>query len=221
MTQLWTSIDSELQKYSGISRSSTENIANTLAALSDQKLQELAALISKGAKSPEAGVMVFNPSFAAKRLQWLDKQALSSAASDTALYAQLSSTKGVRTIVDLPPCGYLWSPQVSAASAPRGKLPRSASLASSDGTLGNEFMEVQLDRNTGHMKSLHVPRTRGNRLSVQLSIFDPRGGGTSERPYSIMKADSIVLTEATSVYGEIVATGGLCTRSTSSPCAMP
>jgi alpha-mannosidase len=209
LAQLWNSIDSEVQKYSGISQESSKTLGDTLTHLSNQKLQELAALISKGAKNTAPGVMVFNPNFAARRMQWLDNQAINCNGNEAALYAQLSGNKGVRTIVDLPPCGYLWSSQTAASSAPRGKLPRSAALASGDGTLGNEFMEVQLDRNTGHLKSLHVPKTRGNRLSVQLSMYDPRGGGTAERPYAVMKADKLVLSESSSVYGEIVASGGL------------
>ena len=209
LTQLWTSIDCELQKYSGIPKTCAEQIEKALTNLTDQKLQELAALISKGVKNATPGVMIINPTYTPRRLQWSDAQGITCQGNDTALYAQLSGNKGVRTIVDLPPCGYLWSSQTAAASAPKGKLPRSAALASNDGTLGNEFMEVQLDRNTGHLKSLHVPKTRGNRLSIQLSIHDPRGGGTAERPYAVMKVDRLVLAESSAVYGEIVAFGGL------------
>lgn len=209
LTQAWNSIDTGLQKYSGLASDKAQAVDNSITALLNKKLQELAALISKGAKSTSPGLMVFNPNLAARRVHWLDGQAITCSGNDPALYAQLSGNKGVRTVVDLPPCGYLWSSQVAPSAAPRGKLPRSAALASNDGTLGNEFMEVQLDRNTGHLKSLHVPKTRGNRLSVQLSMYDPRGGGTSERPYSVMKADRVVLNEASSVYGEIVASGAL------------
>lgn len=209
LTQLWNKLDTEIQKYSGISKVTAQSLNESLTQLSNKKLQEIAGLISKGTKSTSPGVMVINPNFAARRVHWLDGQGIACSGNETALYAQLSNSNGVRTIVDLPPCGYLWSNQTTASASPRGKLPRSAALASNDGTLGNEFMEVQLDRNTGHLKSLHVPKTRGNRLSIQLSMYDPRGGGTSERPYAVMKADKLSLSEASAVYGEIVVNGGL------------
>lgn len=209
LTGLWQTLDRRLQLYSGLPRPSADELHQAITAYINKVLQELTALISKGAKNSTPGSMVVNPSFVARRLHWQANQALTCADSPSALYAQLPTATGVRTIADLPPCGYLWSGTALSANAPRGKLPRSASLASSDGTLGNEFMEVQLDRKTGHLKSLHVPKTRGNRLSLQVAMYDPRGGGTSERPYSVMKADRVTVTEATSVYGEILATGGL------------
>jgi alpha-mannosidase len=206
---IWEKLDRSIQRYSGLPHQAFGETENAISEKVNRTLQELGTLISKGSKSKTPGLLVINPSFVARRLQWHETQGLDCVGNEAALYAQLPSNKGVKTVVDLPPCGYLWSPQCAPYNSPRGKLPRSASLASADGTLGNEFMEVQLDRNTGHLKALHVPKKRGNRLSMQLAMYDPRGGGTSERPYSSMVADRITMLESTSVFGEIVATGGL------------
>jgi hypothetical protein len=42
-------------------------------------------------------------------------------------------------------------------------------IAMEDGTLANEFMEIQIDPSKGHLRSLYVVNKRGNRLSGQVS----------------------------------------------------
>lgn len=44
-----------------------------------------------------------------------------------------------------------------------------SSIAQEDGSMANEFMEIQIDPIKGHLRSLYVVNKRGNRLSGQLS----------------------------------------------------
>jgi alpha-mannosidase len=206
---LWERIDQQLQQSANISSIATEELGNSVRNCVNKGLQQMATVITAGTKGTEAGVMVVNTSLVSRRHHWTAPQGIAAAESTQSLYAQLPVGSTVRTVLDMPPCGYFWSAQSDPSQSPRGRLPRSANLASADATLGNEFMEVQIDRATGHLKALHVPKKRGNRISSQLSMFDPRGAGTSEKPYSVMKATQVTMGQSSPVYGEVSAIGGL------------
>ncbi|MEI8212955.1 MAG: hypothetical protein WCI02_12460 [Planctomycetota bacterium] len=47
-----------------------------------------------------------------------------------------------------------------------------ARIAERDATLANEFMEIQIDPQRGHLKSMYVANKRGNRLSGMLSLVN-------------------------------------------------
>ncbi|MFN7733478.1 MAG: hypothetical protein ACK5OB_16395, partial [Pirellula sp.] len=96
-------------------------------------------------------------------------------------------TPGVAScvVVDVPPFGFCELPvrptaasstvagasksNTPASKKPSGWLSRvfgaRASIALPDGTLANEFMELQIDTQRGHLKSMYVANQRGNRLS--------------------------------------------------------
>lgn len=210
VVQVWETIDSSLNSCGGISKSEFQRLEKTISTEIDGELAKIGKQISAGAKAGSvSGALIVNTSLVARRLTLSSSEGLVSAETPQSLYAQLTTKSEVKSIVDMPPCGYFWSESCGASSAPRGKMPKSANLASADATIGNEFMEIQIDRSSGHLKALHVPNRRGNRLSLQLGIYDPRGGGTTEKPYSLMKADKVMLGESSPLFGELQVQGGL------------
>lgn len=89
-------------------------------------------------------------------------------------------------IIDVPPYGFAkWRPKSRGthASASIAASPTSsktgwfskvfggrAAIAQNDGTLANEFMELQIDPVRGHLRSMYVANKRGNRLSGMVAI---------------------------------------------------
>lgn len=94
-------------------------------------------------------------------------------------------------VVDVPPFGFCELPvrsshassaaagaskqSAAASTKPTGWLSRvfgaRGSIALPDGTLANEFMEIQIDTQRGHLKSMYVANQRGNRLSGMVSLI--------------------------------------------------
>lgn len=103
---------------------------------------------------------------------------------------------GVRSdlVVDVPPFGFVpfqieagegsneGGSTAAGGGAARGKLGAEkvswfskmfgarGAVGQTDGTLANEFMEIQVDWTKGHMKSMYVANKRGNRLSGMISL---------------------------------------------------
>ncbi|MFO0011827.1 MAG: hypothetical protein ACK553_03720 [Planctomycetota bacterium] len=83
---------------------------------------------------------------------------------------------GFAKVLSQPPVGETSDQTSRAASAPSrrssllgrvfGSRP---TVAQEDGSMANEFMEIQIDPIKGHLRSLYVVNKRGNRLSGQLS----------------------------------------------------
>ncbi len=108
------------------------------------------------------------------------------------------------TMVDVPPLGF--------ATLPTGSVPtslgrtRQATLAETDGLLRNEFLEAQIDMQRGHLRSLHIPGKRGNRLSCSLAF---RRKEEQLFRYSDMQADRVELVESTPMLGRYRAVGAI------------
>ena len=113
-----------------------------------------------------------------------------------------------RAVIDVPSTGFAWIR--CGTGSPRVKPP---SRPMAEGyTLRNEYMEVNIDPDTGSLRSLHDYHHRGNRLSQQLGYRLP----TQQSPhhhtapdYSVMAADHVAVTSSTSVLGEITCRGRL------------
>jgi hypothetical protein len=125
-----------------------------------------------------------------------------------------TSTGGIAScvVVDVPPFGFCELPVDASAhsstpaggakpSSPGSKKPTGwlsrvfgarASIALPDGTLANEFMEIQIDTQRGHLKSMYVANQRGNRLSGMVSLI-PRPFDVSHK---IEDADFVGLQQA-------------------------
>ena len=118
-------------------------------------------------------------------------------------------------VVEVPAMGFAFVDWSAATDAARK---RDKPLAA-DNILQNEFFEVTIHPTGGGIQMLRDFQHRGNRLSQQIALRS--AGGTSAAPgetwrdpdedavYSSMQADSIAVTRASSMVGEITSRGSL------------
>jgi alpha-mannosidase len=129
------------------------------------------------------------------------------------IYAAAESPSGKQAVVDVPGCGFVWV-------APAKKAQREAKplLLAEEGVLRNEFFEAMINPTTGALAAIHEYRSRGNRLSQQLALRMPgpkqKPGDTYRDPdetavYSVMAADEVTTTVATTAMGEMLVRGRL------------
>lgn len=151
--------------------------------------------------------MVLNPASHPRRLSvLLDGSVVGHTRADSERilhHGQLhsDSTKS-QVILDVPPFGFC---AVEVASPGDNKsvlstrkkgffsklLGHSDSIAQSDGSLANEFMEVQIDPKKGHLRSLFIRDQRGNRLSGMVCLV-PKPAGEHHRS---KESDSLALSQ--------------------------
>jgi alpha-mannosidase len=108
------------------------------------------------------------------------------------------------TMVDVPPFGFVLAEVKSQATTPiKG---RQLPLAEADGLLRNEFLEAQIDTTRGHLRSIHIPGKRGNRLSFSIARRT-KDGNTFK--YSDMRANRTDLLVSTPILGKYRVQGRL------------
>ncbi len=116
------------------------------------------------------------------------------------------------TCVDVPASGFVTAPLHTLEHA---ATPKQSTLADAGGMINNEFLEIQIDNARGHLRSLHVPAKRGNRLSLLiarrdlLNPSDPSKRSASKAEYSDMVATDVKMLTSSNVCGVIRATGRL------------
>ncbi|MCA9134214.1 MAG: hypothetical protein KDA45_13695, partial [Planctomycetales bacterium] len=118
------------------------------------------------------------------------------------------------TCIDIPSMGFVVAPRHSTPRLPPSKQ---RPLADAGGLLNNEFLEVQLDNARGHLRSLHIPARRGNRLSLMIARRDQLGtpkkdgakGAVSQYAYSQMVASDLQMLTCSNVRGMIRVRGWL------------
>ncbi len=101
---------------------------------------------------------------------------------------------------DVPSLGFVRLPLVPASGAATGKP-----LAEVGGLLRNEFLQAEIDTGKGHLRSLHFPGRRGNRLSLQIArrTVDDQG----EMHYTQMDASNVRMLTSSNVQGLVRSTG--------------
>lgn len=109
--------------------------------------------------------------------------------------------KSAASRVDVPSCGFV-AGKVEKATPPKANV-----LAESGGLLRNEYIEVQVDTDRGHLRSLHAPGHRGNRLSLQIAMRQI--GDDGEPVYSQMDASDVRMLTSSSANGLVRAKGRL------------
>jgi alpha-mannosidase len=132
--------------------------------------------------------LFFNPTSHPKRIFLADYPRIIDPSSCTRIVACESDLATSQCVVEIPPFGFV----KTASQPPVGQGAREAaspvatstaskaswvgrifgsrsSVAQDDGSMANEVMEVQIDPEKGHLRSLYVVNKRGNRLSGQLS----------------------------------------------------
>lgn len=107
------------------------------------------------------------------------------------------------TCIDVPSMGFVVAPLAESPPAASRERP----LAETSGLVQNEFLEAQIDTSRGHLKSLHVPARRGNRLSLMIARRDRGPDGAFQ--YSEMIASDVRMLTASNICGLVRATGRL------------
>ncbi len=164
-------------------------------------------------KGSNAGLLVLNPHSFIRRMGMETTKLAAPPAIDKPIYAADSSNGSTQVVADVPPMGYVFIP-----SEGRGKRDSKPLLLAEDNTLRNEFFEAVINPTTGTLAALHEYKARGNRMSQQLALRMPgpkqKPGDTYRDPdetarYSVMAADSVEVTTATTALGEITTRGRL------------
>jgi alpha-mannosidase len=196
-------------------------LAEKFDAAADESLQsrlDLAAAnwarcLAGGKGDSNAGLLVLNPNSFVRRMGIETTQLTAPPAIDKPIYAADSSGGPMQLVVDVPPMGYVFIPSES-----RGKKDSKPLLLAEDNTLRNEFFEAVINPTTGTLAALHEYKARGNRMSQQLALRMPgvkqKPGDTYRDPdetarYSVMAADGVEVTAATTALGEITTRGRL------------
>jgi alpha-mannosidase len=175
--------------------------------------QHLAAALTKSNTTNPNGTLIINPSSFVRRMG-IEGLKLSGLPTVERPVYSADEHQGIQhAVVDVPAFGFVHlSP---GTSAPRDKK---TPLLVEDNVLRNEFFEAVINPTTGSLAAIHEYKSRGNRLSQQLALRLPgakqKPGDTYRDPdesavYSVMAADSIDTTIATTTLGEIVTRGRL------------
>ncbi|MFN3191122.1 MAG: hypothetical protein ACE361_11405 [Aureliella sp.] len=179
-------------------QSQTDSICNRLASL----LSPTAATrTSKTSELPKAK-LVLNPRSFPQRFRTQSASERSFVESDWNYATGLVGSHRY-TGIDVSGLGFLAAPFAKEVS----HKTRQHHLAEVGGVVHNEFLEAQIDNTRGHLRSLHVPGRRGNRLSVMLARRDRDDKG--EFTYSEMKASKVQMLTSSNMCGLVRATGKL------------
>lgn len=162
------------------------------------------------------GVLVVNPHSFVRREAIDINNFAALPAVEKPIYAVGGTAVAGQVVVDVPPLGFVWIPSENKATK-ETKQP----VLAEENVLRNEFFEAIINPVTGTLGALHEYGKRGNRLSQQLALRLPgpaqKPGDTFRDPdetavYSVMAADSVEVTSATTAIGEIVCRGRLLDR---------
>jgi hypothetical protein len=158
------------------------------------------------------GRLMLNPRSAAVRVSThtLPNQQL--AAADSWHFAEGRVGEGRVTRVDIPSVGFV---AAAIQAEQRTTTSKQQPLADAGGLLSNEFLELQIDQARGHIRSLHVPAKRGNRLSLMLARRDqlpsdskrPPSTATGKAVYSQMVASDVRMLTSSNICGVVRAMG--------------
>jgi alpha-mannosidase len=177
----------------------------------------LASALTGPSSISTLGCLVINPASFIRRIGVETPGLAAPPSIERPVYAADAHGGQVHAVVDVPALGFVHLAQ--GKTAPRDK---NTLLLVEDNVLRNEFFEAIINPTTGTLGALHEYKSRGNRLSQQLALRSPgpkqKPGDTYRDPdesavYSVMAADSLETTIATTTLGEIVARGRLLDQS--------
>lgn len=163
------------------------------AEIAQQGLTQLAKHLLKGNGSASCRV-IFNPLSCAVRTWVKTPHDIALDSTEAWHYATGLVGQERTTSVDLPSMGFVTSRLSEHATATLDKFV----LADASGMLRNEFSEAQIDLQRGHLRSLHIPARRGNRLSVMLAYRELDG---KEVRYSEMVAKEVTMLTSSNMSG--------------------
>jgi len=175
--------------------------------------QHLASALTTSSTATSRGCLIINPCSFVRRMGVEGIKLPGMPTIERPVYAADDHAGAKHAVVDVPAFGFVHL--TPGKPAPRDKK---ALLLAEDGLLRNEFFEAIINPTTGSLAAIHEYKSRGNRLSQQLALRMPGGkqkpGDTYRDPdeaavYSVMAADSMETTIATTTLGEIVTRGRL------------
>ncbi len=175
-----------------------------------QAATRFAAVLPKEKREAGLGYLTLNPVSYGRRVL-LDVSQLPELPSVKAPIRAAEEIGGKkRVVVDLPPMGFAW---IAATAGEPGRN-WSGSPIANNLILRNEFCEVTIHGKTGGIQSVHDFRSRGNRLSQQLVWRPPTApvdsvADDAEATFSRMDAQSVEVTDAGLLRGEITSRGQL------------
>jgi hypothetical protein len=166
--------------------------AHDLADLEAHWAAKLADRVQVRSAEGQPGLMVLNPcSFTRRVVLEISDFRGTIPVADPVKAAEFSGNLA-RLVVEVPAFGFAWVPRGGNASAPRQRVKLAEGL-----TVRNEFIECDVDAETGGIRSFRDTRTRATRFGQQL-VFNPG---------SRMVARDVTVTNSGTALGEIVSTG--------------
>lgn len=175
--------------------------------------EQLAQVLTAANPNGPKGTLILNPGSFIRRVGVEEIAQSGLPTIERPVYAAELESGQVRAVIDVPAFGFVHLAPGKPALAEKKPI-----LLAEGNALRNEFFEAIINPTTGSLAAIHEYKTRGNRLSQQLALRMP---GTKQKPgdtykdpddaavYSVMAADSIETTIATTTLGEIVARGRL------------
>jgi len=193
--------------------STAASTTTALASLvSGKNAGDLAQALTANSPGPR-GCLIINPSSFVRRIGVEGIGLGSLPTVERPVYAADEHQAAQHAVVDVPAFGFVHMTPGKAASRDKN-----TKVLAEDGVLRNEFFEAVINPVTGSLAAIHEYKSRGNRLSQQLALRLP---GANQKPgdsyrdpdesavYSVMAADSMETTIATTTLGEIQTRGRL------------
>jgi hypothetical protein len=171
----------------------TDTLSPELESLEAATARRLTDRILARSEPGRPGFLVLNPCGFTRRVA-LELDAAGAIPVEGPVKAAEVDGDVCRVVVEVPGCGFAWIP--NGGGIPSAK-PR---IKTAEGhTVRNEFVEADIDSQTGGLRSIRDTRTRTTRLG-QLLVYNPG---------STMKARSVAVTKAGTALGEAVSEGDL------------
>jgi Glycosyl hydrolases family 38 N-terminal domain len=167
--------------------------ADELTAPQSQAAAALARRLCARGQENNPGYLVLNPCAFARRVT-LELPNVAPSVGGAIKACQVDGMT-TRLVLEVPSLGFAWVPR----SSPTPASPPARMRLADDRCVRNEFLEAEVDPQTGGLRALRDPRTRVGRLGQQL-VFNPG---------STMKCEKIETTSTGPALGEIVSSGVL------------
>ncbi|MEZ6136260.1 MAG: hypothetical protein R3C53_15300 [Pirellulaceae bacterium] len=184
----------------------------TMKTIRRQVLEDLQAKLRGSGAAPDpvavGGRLIVNPASCPTRVN-VHTSAEQGVDPDAAWnFAKGKAGNDRVSCVDVPSLGFVFAPLISGAAVDAAKAKsKFPTIAAAGGLLQNEFFEAQVDVGRGHLKSLHVPSRRGNRLSMMLAYRQRTDKGGFQ--YSDMVASDVRMITSSNMCGIVRSTGRL------------
>ena len=196
------------------------HVATVQAEIVDSLVAATRSANGNSGSAPADGVVVFNPCSFPRRMRLEAERSLARSKQDEIYMADEVDGRS-QLIVDCPAMGWVnltaegkshANPVDTKKKKPRKRI--EPPPIASENLLRNEFFELEVDRKSGGIHSLHLYQQRGNLLSQRLALRDPGRGRSrdSDRDpgvYSQMVCDKMEIETASRVLGRITTSGRL------------